>query len=159
VRRTGLIIFSSVLLFSSAYADKVVIHYTDGTVQTLKLKKPYERIEVLKDAPPQVRPRQSFVDVEFTAINRGQDADLKYHSSDKLTGTAWLGVIPADVPHGDGYENDKYDVVYVYLKGKASGSLEIHIPTNIPQGEYEIRIFDSDSNGREIASSPPFYIY
>jgi hypothetical protein len=145
---------------STAYADKVVIRFSDGTVRTIDLDKDYDSVEVIREAPPPPAvPLQSYIGIDFDAVNRGQTVEITYSATAKLTGTAWLGIIPSDVPHGDGYENDRYDVLFVYLKGRATGAVKVTIPTNIQQGEYEIRIFDSDDNGHEVASSAPFYVY
>jgi hypothetical protein len=151
-----------------ARADRVVITYRDGTSQTVEITRPYSRVEVLRDAEP---PRaaaapaldgpggESSITIDFTAINRGQVARISYVAAVPLAPTAWLGIVPAETPHDNAYETDRYDVLYVYLKGQPRGTLRVQIPTNIPQGEYEVRIFDSDGNGREVAASEPFTIY
>jgi hypothetical protein len=148
------------LCASAAHADKVIIRYSDGTEQAIDLMKPYDSVEVVREAPPPPpKPPESFISIGVDAATRGQTVDLNYSVIEPLYETAWLGVIPSDVPHGDGYENDRYDVLFVYLKGSAKNRIRIAIPANIPSGEYEIRIFDSDQNGKEVASSPPFYVY
>lgn len=155
-----LILLAAVLSASAALADKVIIYYTDGTEQTISLEKPYDRIEVQRDEPlaPAV-PQSSYISVDPSAANRGQTIQVQYFAVSELAPTAWIGMVPSDIPHGDGYENDRYDVLFVYLKGRNSGTFNVTIPGNIPPGEYEFRLFDTDDNGREIVSSQSVYIY
>jgi hypothetical protein len=63
---------------------------------------------------------------------------------------AWVGIIPSTIPHGDEAENDTYDLAYQYLNGMTSGTLVFSAPPE--PGSYDLRMNDSDSNGKEIAS-------
>jgi hypothetical protein len=54
------------------------------------------------------------------------------------------------VPHGSESQNDKYDLAYQYLKKRTSGTMVFKAP---PQpGRYDIRMHDTDNNGKEVAS-------
>ncbi len=79
--------------------------------------------------------REKFV-VEFTAS--------PYWPKD-----AWIGLIPALVPHGSEKVNDERDLAYKYLDGRARGSITFSTPTE--PGNYDLRMFDRD-NGSEITS-------
>ena len=63
---------------------------------------------------------------------------------------AWIGIIPSHVPHGDEATNDQYDLTYQYLKGMTSGTMVFAAP-DIP-GSYDVRMHDTDDNGKEVAS-------
>ena len=67
-----------------------------------------------------------------------------------ISENAWVGIVPSDVPHGSETENDEHDVDYQYLEGKTSGLLTFDAPA-VP-GSYDIRMFDTDSDGKELTS-------
>jgi hypothetical protein len=64
---------------------------------------------------------------------------------------AWVGVVPSEVPHGSEAENDLHDSDYEYLKKRTSGTLELRAPAQA--GTYDVRMHDSDHDGREVASA------
>ena len=61
---------------------------------------------------------------------------------------AWVGVIPSKTPHGSESENDKHDLAYQYLSKKTSGTLTFKAPAK--PGLYDIRMNDTDNNGKEV---------
>ena len=61
---------------------------------------------------------------------------------------AWVGIIPADVPHGSEDENDQHDISYRYLDKKTQGLLVFNAPKK--PGKYDFRMHDTDDNGNEI---------
>lgn len=63
---------------------------------------------------------------------------------------AWVGIIPAHVPHGDEAVNDEYDMAFDYLHKRTRGTLEFQAPEE--PGAYDLRMHDTDLNGREVAS-------
>ena len=67
-----------------------------------------------------------------------------------LPGEAWVGIVPSDVAHGSEAENDQYDLTYEYLQGRTSGVLTFEAPA--APGAYDIRMFDTDGDGKELAS-------
>lgn len=83
----------------------------------------------------------------------------KYQKGDTITVTvtaegvddecnAWVGIVPADVAHGDEDECDKYDLDYYYLNSLENGKAEFAI--ELEAGKYDIRVLDSDDNGVEL---------
>lgn len=108
---------------------------------------------------------REIVSVTFTVGSTGEDlkptltlakTDLGSHEEFKVTFTAsytyerpWVGLIPSDVPHGSGAENDKHDVAYWYLDGKVKGELTFRAPGR--PGSYDLRLNES-SAGKEVAS-------
>lgn len=63
---------------------------------------------------------------------------------------AWIGIIPAAVPHGSETRNDQHDLAYQYLRNRTTGQLTFTAPS--APGTYDIRMHDTDSNGTEVAS-------
>lgn len=63
---------------------------------------------------------------------------------------AWIGVLPARVPHGDEAVNQQQALSYQHLEGRTRGAFHFRVP-NEP-GIYDLRIHDRDVNGRETAS-------
>lgn len=60
---------------------------------------------------------------------------------------AWVGVVPASVPHGKEEENDAHDLCFFYLN---SGKDTLVAPKEV--GDYDVRMNSDDSNGVELAS-------
>ena len=52
----------------------------------------------------------------------GEAIELSWTTAKDLHKSAWLGVIPADAPHGKASVNDRHDVAYTYVSGKTTGS-------------------------------------
>lgn len=64
---------------------------------------------------------------------------------------AWIGIVPADVPHGSEEKNDEFDTDYFYFDGKASGDTFSFKNDYLEPGEYTLRINESDDGGAELA--------
>lgn len=64
---------------------------------------------------------------------------------------AWIGIIPADVPHGSEEKNDEFDTDYFYFEGKASGDTFSFENDYLEPGKYTLRINESDDGGAELA--------
>lgn len=92
----------------------------------------------------------------FTVVNSGVMLELDktqyepqatitvtFSGAADLESTAWVGVIPADVEHGDEATNDENDTSYVYLNGKESGTVTLVAPSE--PGSYDVRLNESDS--------------
>ncbi len=67
-----------------------------------------------------------------------------------LPDSAWVGIVPSDVPHGDEATNDQHDVGYDYIRGRRQGTLWFQAPS--APGDYDLRLNESDDGGRELAS-------
>lgn len=61
---------------------------------------------------------------------------------------AWIGVVPAAVPHGDVGVNDEYDTDYKWLNGQTAGFLELEVPSE--PGDYTLRLNEHEDKGREL---------
>lgn len=93
------------------------------------------------------------LELSKTSFTAGENITLKY-SVDPLSiqdKSAWIGLVPGDVPHGSATENDKFDLAYQYLEGKNSGELKFIAPEQ--PGNYDFRMHDSETtSGRELTS-------
>ncbi len=91
-----------------------------------------------------------WIDEPATAVPSGTVV-VHFEAAPTFHDNAWIGVVPSEVPHGDEGENDRHDVDYEYLKKRTSGTLELNAPAQM--GTYDVRMHDSDLNGREVASA------
>ena len=91
-----------------------------------------------------------WIDDPATAVPGGTVV-VHFEAAPTFHDNAWVGLVPSEVPHGNEAENDRYDVDYEYLKKRTSGTLELQAPAQV--GSYDVRMHDSDHNGREVASA------
>lgn len=80
----------------------------------------------------------------------GETLAVDWTASPDYADNAWIGIVPASVPHGDEAQNDRHDIAYQYLHKRASGRFEFRAPDT--PGAYDLRMHDRDDNGREVAS-------
>jgi hypothetical protein len=78
----------------------------------------------------------------------GEEIVVAFKAPDTWPKNAWIGIIPSVAPHGDETENDKVDVAYVYLNKKTSGEVILRAPKE--SGSYDIRMHDTDKDGKEV---------
>jgi outer membrane protein OmpA-like peptidoglycan-associated protein len=78
----------------------------------------------------------------------GEQITVTFTTALALPKTAWLGVIPSNVPHGKSDVNDQHDVSYQYVEGKKTDTLKFEAPE--AAGSYDFRLHDADGNGTEI---------
>ena len=63
--------------------------------------------------------------------------------------TCWVGLVPADIKHGDEEINDAADLAYLYLGGAEPGSFVFEHA--LEPGEYTLRVNETDDGGAELA--------
>jgi hypothetical protein len=85
-----------------------------------------------------------------TAFTPGEQMWVTFKTSVAFASNAWIGIIPANIPHGNEDVNDQHDISYVYVEGEKEGIKEMEAPT-VP-GVYDVRLNDTDDHGKEIAS-------
>jgi len=83
-----------------------------------------------------------------TTYKTGEDTTITFTASPNWSKNAWIGIIPSEIEHGDESKNDQHDVSYKYLSGKTSGSITLKAPDK--PGKYDLRMHDTDANGKEI---------
>ncbi|MCK5760709.1 MAG: hypothetical protein KAH33_05410 [Candidatus Delongbacteria bacterium] len=72
-----------------------------------------------------------------------------------FSASAWVGILPIGCPHGSETVNDENDLGYKYLKYKKyeqGGTMILKAPKKT--GSYDIRLNDTDGNGKEMAYVP-----
>lgn len=90
--------------------------------------------------------------VDKTSYAAGETIVVRFaiRPEDKRDATAWVGLLSADVPHGSETENDKFDLSFQYLEDRLTGEMRFQAP--VEGGAYELRLHDTDENGRELAA-------
>lgn len=91
--------------------------------------------------------------LDQTIFAPGEPISVKFTAEPDLDKTAWVGIIPSNIPHGSEVTNDAYDVQYQQLAGQTSGVLTLTAPSQ--PGAYDLRMNNTDyawENGTEIAS-------
>jgi hypothetical protein len=86
--------------------------------------------------------------LEKTTYVPGEEIRLAFTAPATFGTNAWIGIIPADVPHGSEDENDRFDVDYQYLNKRTQGLLIFKAPEK--PGKYDFRMHDTDDNGNEV---------
>jgi anti-sigma28 factor (negative regulator of flagellin synthesis) len=81
----------------------------------------------------------------------GEAISLDFTASGKYHSGSWIGLIPADTPHGKVPVNDAHDLAYHYLQGKTSGTLPFTAPKT--EGRYDFRMNET-GNQLELATVP-----
>ena len=80
----------------------------------------------------------------------GEQIDVDFTAPEALPRTAWVGMIPSNIPHGKEAVNDQHDIGWNYLEKKSAGTLHFIAPPEA--GSYDFRMNSSDSDGVEITS-------
>ncbi len=84
-------------------------------------------------------------------FSTGTKFTVRFEAATTFHDNAWLGVVPSDVPHGSEQVNDRHNLGYRYIRGRTSGEDVLTAPSQ--PGSYDVRLHDSDSDGREVASA------
>lgn len=91
-----------------------------------------------------------------TSYKAGESIVATFTAPAELSANAWIGLIPAETPHGSEDVNDAADVAYMYVDKKTAGSVILKAPTT--PGTYDLRMNESDGGGKEIATSGTFTV-
>lgn len=96
--------------------------------------------------------KDSQLSLDKSVYSPGETIVVSFVASPDWDKSAWIGIIPADTPHGKESVNDQYDITYQYINKATNGTMEFTAPTE--PGKYDIRMHDTDdgSTGKEIAS-------
>ncbi|MCP4895712.1 MAG: hypothetical protein GY906_01955 [bacterium] len=87
---------------------------------------------------------------EPKVFSSGTKLTAHFQAAETFHENAWLGIVASDVPHGSEQVNDQHDVDYRYIRGRTSGEVVLTAPSE--PGSYDVRLHDTDRNGREVAS-------
>ncbi len=89
--------------------------------------------------------------LDRTTVAAGDLLRVRFTAPATFSDTAWVGIVPSTVPHGDEERNDRENLGWDFLHQETSGTLELHAPTE--PGAYDLRMHDADAGGREVASA------
>lgn len=92
----------------------------------------------------------SSISTDKNSYQSGENILVTYESSAEIQENGWIGIIPSTTPHGDENVNDQHDISYQYLKKQKSGTIEFQAPNQ--NGTFDLRLHDTDNNGKELAS-------
>lgn len=81
-------------------------------------------------------------------FSSGESIQVSFQAPSNWPSDAWIGIIPSNIPHGDEALNDQHDITYQYIEKRTSGTMTFVAPG---PGQWDLRMHDTDSNGREIA--------
>lgn len=101
--------------------------------------------EVKGEAPSQVK-----LELSAESYKPGETILVHFETPAGFDRSAWIGVVPSVVEHGQESVNDENDAGYVHLAGRTLGQVELVAPPE--PGSYDIRLNDNDSDGKEVAS-------
>jgi hypothetical protein len=85
-----------------------------------------------------------------TEYDAGEEIIVTFTAPYTLDESAWIGLIPSEIPHGSEADNDAADVAYDYIKKRHQGTMTFTAPDK--KGSWDLRMNSSDSDGKEIAS-------
>jgi hypothetical protein len=87
--------------------------------------------------------------IDKTTFAPGEEIRVGFHASGNWPSDAWIGIIPSGIQHGSEAVNDQHDITYQYIKKRTHGVMVFTAPG---EGQWDLRMHDTDSNGREVAS-------
>ena len=93
---------------------------------------------------------QPTLQLDKTIFAPGEEIRVRFTAPAWYPTDAWVGLILSSVPHGDAAVNDDNDLDYHYLEGQTSGVLIFTAPDT--PGSYDLRMNDTVSDGKEVAS-------
>jgi hypothetical protein len=92
-------------------------------------------------------PQAANLQLEKDTFGRGEEVTISFTTPPDFWG-AWIGLVPAEVPHGDEQTGDEYDINYEFTGGATRGTLTMETP--LRPGTYDFRLYPGD--GSEAAS-------
>ena len=80
----------------------------------------------------------------------GEEIRIHFTAPRHFSRDAWIGIIPSHIQHGSEAVNDRHDISYEYIEKRTSGVIILQAPRE--PGSYDVRMHDTDNNGREVYS-------
>lgn len=87
--------------------------------------------------------------LEKTSFTKGEVMKVTFKAPVAWETTAWIGIIPSNVKHGEAAEADKHDKGWKFLDGRNGGTIDMYLPDTT--GKFDIRMFDANA-GKEVKS-------
>lgn len=127
------------------------------------------KIKVNKNNPASQASDDTPIQEDLVIVDKDNDITVReikpdkmsFTSEDKLeihinisgydtSGTAWIGIVPSTIGHGKEAVCDSYDIAYKHLKDVTNNKV-VFEKISGQSGEYDIRVFDNDDGGKEVA--------
>ncbi|MFC1616205.1 hypothetical protein ACFL21_03620 [Patescibacteria group bacterium] len=93
---------------------------------------------------------ETTVELDKQVYETAESMTVDYKIIDEVDGSAWMGIVPSDTPHGKETDGDAADITYQKFQGKMEGTKTFNAPDEA--GEYDVRIYSSDAQGEEVIS-------
>lgn len=77
----------------------------------------------------------------------GHAITLDFKAPDSFDKSAWIGLLPAEIAHGEEDLNDQHDQAFFYIDGRNNGQMKFTAPAT--EGRYDFRMHDRDGHGKE----------
>lgn len=157
------VIPSDVVHGSEDHNDKndIMYKYVSGRTNGVEVFQVYEAgkfdIRISDPASKREIASQSFevkahieVKLESTEFAAGEEIVMHYKVDENISSNSWVGIVPADIPHGSETENDKHDLAYKYFNSASEGVFKFIAPSKL--GDYNFRFHDQNNDGKEVKS-------
>ena len=95
--------------------------------------------------------QSKYIKLEKAQFAPGDNINITFNVPESARESGWIGIIPSRIEHGSEKINDDHDIVFHLLKNSKPTDTYT-FPAPEMAGEYDIRINDSDSDGKEIDS-------
>ena len=87
------------------------------------------------------------ISINKHVFHQGEKIRVLFSAPSHYASNAWIGIIPAQIPHGSEAVNDQHDITYQYINKRTRGEMVFTAPH---AGQWDLRLHDTDDNGREI---------
>ena len=108
----------------------------------------YRFVGILFLLIPAIAWSQAKVTLNKSTFNPAETIEVQYSTGRPPVPSAWVGVIPSSVPHGNESVNDAHDISYQYIQASTGTTT---LPAPLQAGSYDIRMNSGD--GVELASA------
>jgi hypothetical protein len=85
-----------------------------------------------------------------TSVNQGSSVTATWAGIAAPTTADWVAIVPVNSP-------DNSSVAWTYTNGMSAGSLSLFVPTSVPAGTYELRLYANNSQ-TQLAVSNSFTV-
>lgn len=119
-----------------------------GVAETVPVEAPGD--EPSAEEPPVQDNTQPSLQIESTEYQPGAAIRVDFTAPASYPPHAWIGMVLSSTPHNDEAENDSVHLQMEPIDGRTAGTALFNAPQD--PGSYDIRMFDSDENGQEVAS-------
>lgn len=113
-------------------------------------KPPPSEAQTAKPSPlgPAIKSSAGYLSLTRKDYEPGWPIYVSLDLPKELPEDAWIGVVPAAVPHGDIAKNEDKRTDYKWLNEQTTGFLELKAPAE--PGEYTLRLNEHEDKGREL---------